>query len=520
MKVIRDRPSAKMGYPIAAPMWISIQDGARIRARSWSVRGVVLPKGAWPISASTAEAVLYLDFQGYEIAVSVNLEAICDDVYDFVDLPQRSRALLEQFATDLASGSMTATDDALLRIDTPEDPISVEPDKPKTTEVKPRRNIRPFVMSVFYLLLGAIVFGYVGILIHANFVKLEVQTAVVSRPVEVFAMPVDGQIAAYRTSAGSYVRAGDLLAVVSDPELEAKVDDQRIALSAAEAAVARLRATIEIERARMADYQVINETDARMTDAEVSGLKDDKERTARHLKRIQTLKKKGFATQAQLDEALAADALAKSRLTSARLMAARKSTLNDVAVTRHHNGREFIVDLDLLAVDLVAAQNARDDAAARLAVLLERKASLAMVAPFDGRVLEVLHAHDTPLLRGTSLLSIEHNVAPVIEAYLNQEEILQVGLGDGAMVFLPSIDRKVRATIVQIDRTSGFVDEQQAQYIWRGPQDRSARVILSLETGAQAITSGLPAIVLFDRRSIDTVREDLTERLPLVGDDV
>ncbi|MEM7058750.1 MAG: HlyD family efflux transporter periplasmic adaptor subunit [Pseudomonadota bacterium] len=520
MKVIRDRPSALMGYPITAPLWLSIENGHRQRVQSWSTRGVVLDDCAWPDGKKNANAVLYLDFQGYEIAIPAGLEPIGEDAFDFVDLPQRSKALLDQFAADLVNGRMTATDDALLRIDTPEDPISVEPDKPKTPVSPPRRRLRPFVMSAFYLLLGIVVFGYVGILIHANFVKLEVQTAVVSRPVEVFAMPVDGRIAAYRTDAGARVRSGDLLAVVNDPELQAKIDDQRIALSAADAAVARLRATIEIERVRLADYQVINETDARITDAEVDGLKDDKDRTARHLERIVRLKAKGFATQAQLDEALAADALAKSRLTSARLMAARKSTLHEVAVTRHHNGREFIVDLDLLEVDLSVAQSARDDAAARLAVLLERKAALAMVAPFDGRVLEVLHAQNTPLLRGTSLISVEHDVPPVIEAYLNQEEILQVGLGDGAVVFLPSIDRKMRATIAQIDRTTGFVDEQEAQYIWRGPQDRSARVILTLESGSQAIASGLPAIVHFDRRGTDTVRQDLTGRLSPVGDDV
>ncbi|MEM9140293.1 MAG: HlyD family efflux transporter periplasmic adaptor subunit [Pseudomonadota bacterium] len=520
MHVIRDRPSARMGYAIAAPLSVSIEGGPRARAKSWSMRGVLLPDGVWPVGKTRARARLFLDFQGYEIAIDVTFEAVDGNACDFINLPQRSRALLEQFVEDLMHGRMTATDDALLRIDTPEDPISIEPDQTPAATGTLRRRLRPVAMTVFYLVLGLVVFGYVGILIHANFVKLEVQTAVVSRPVEVFAMPVDGQVAAYRTRVGAQVRAGDLLAVVSDPELDAKIDDLRIELSAAEAAISRLRATIEIERARMADYQVINETDARITTAEVEGLKDDQDRTARHLERIVQLKRKGYATQAQLDEALAADALAKSRLTSARLMAARKWTLHDVAVRRHHNGREFIVDLDLLAVDLTAARSARDGAAARLAVLLERKAALAVIAPFDGRILDVLRARNTPLLRGTSLISMEHDVPPVVEAYLNQEEILQVGMGDTATVFLPSIDRKVGAVVARIDRTSGFVDEQEAQYIWRGPKDRSARVVLTLEDGAQTIASGLPAIVLFDRRDTDAVRQDLTAGLSAVGDDV
>ncbi|MEM6664263.1 MAG: hypothetical protein AAF666_19035, partial [Pseudomonadota bacterium] len=72
----------------------------------------------------------------------------------------------------------------------------------------------------------------------------------------------------------------------------------------------------------------------------------------------------------------------------------------------------------------------------------------------------------------------------------------------------------------EIDRTSGFVDEQKAQYVWRGPQDRSARVLLKLEADASALPSGLPAIVLFQRRGTDTVRRDLTVSLTPAGDDV
>lgn len=519
MKVLRDRPSPSLGYGIAAPMSVSRADGKRMRVDSWSLRGFVV--AAWNDlePGKRQHIAVHLDLQGYEIGAAVEIEAVGDGEFDFVDLPERTRNLMEQVASDLVHGRITSTEDALLRIDTPEDPISVAPDKPKTEERK-RVSLRPFIMSAFYILMGLVVFGYVGVLIHANFVKLEVQTAVLSRPVEVLAIPVDGRISVYPVAIGSRVAQGELLAVVSDPELETKIDSQRVALRLAEAAVKSLLSTIEVERARFADYQVINETDVRIVDAEVTGLKDELERTEQHLERIETLLAKGFATQAQLEDARAANALVESRLTSARLMAARKGTLNDAAARRHHNGREFVVDLDLLAIELETARAKRDAAAAELAIMLERKGALALASPFDGQVVDMMHAANTPLIRGTHVLTIEQTSAPVVEAYLNQEEVVQIGLGDAATVFLPSVDTRLPARVVEIDRTSGFVDEQEAQYVWRGPQDRSARVLLTLDADAHGLPSGLPAIVLFERRGTDTVRHDLADTLTPDGDDV
>ena len=519
MQVLRDRPSPSLGYGIAAPIWVSLADGTRERVDSWSLRGFMLQEWSGIEAGTRQQITVHLDLQGYEIGANVEIEAVGDGEFDFVNLSQRTRGLMEQVASDLVHGRITSTDDALLRIDTPEDPISVAPDKPKT-ETRTRVSLRPVIMSVFYLVLGLVVFGYVGILIHANFMKLEVQTAVLSRPVEVLAIPVDGRISVYPVAIGSKVGRGELLAVVSDPELETKIDSQRVALRLAEAEVASLRSVIEVERARFADYQVINETDVRIVDAEVAGLVKELDRAQQHLERIETLSEKGFATKAQLEDARAANALVQSRLTSARLMAARKGTLNDAATRRHHNGREFVVDLDLLAIELKTAQTKRDAAAAQLAIMLERKGALALASPFDGQVVDMMHAANTPLIRGTHVLTIEQATAPMVEAYLNQEEVVQIGLGDAATVFLPSVDARLPARVVEIDRTSGFVDEQEAQYVWRGPQDRSARVLLEIETEATALPSGLPAIVLFERRGTDTVRRDLVDTLTPAGDNV
>lgn len=517
MQVIRDRPSPTLGYAISQPMWVAGADRERHRVDSWSLRGFKLATWADAAMGARLAVDIYLEFQGYEIGTQVQVEVVGSGEFDFVELSDRTRELMEQLATDIVHGRITSVADSLLRLDTPEEPISLKPDAPTATSSR-RVLLRPLVMSTLYIALGLVVFGYVGVLLHATFVKLEVQTAVVTRPVEVLAMPVDGRLTAVRAAAGERLRAGELIAVIRDPELDAQIDAHRIALTSARAAVQRLLETIEIERARLQEYRLINRTDARMAEAELEALHEDRTRAAQNLDRVERLWEKGHATAAALDDARAEEALALSRLTAARLMVERTRALRDVSDTRHHNGNEFVLDLDLLGVELAAAQQDEEVAAARLAVLLERKADLAMTAPFDARVLEVRHAPNTPLLRGTSVITLERDVSPVIEAFLSQEEVVQIGLGDQATVFLPSLDRRLDATVVQVDRTSSFVDEQDSQYTWRGPEDRSAKVVLVVNE--PSLISGLPAIVLFNRRGTNVVTEDLTERLGVTGDDV
>lgn len=73
------------------------------------------------------------------------------------------------------------------------------------------------------------------------------------------------------------------------------------------------------------------------------------------------------------------------------------------------------------------------------------------------------------------------------------------------------------AIVVQIDHMTGFVDKQASRYTWRGPDDRSARVVLAIPDRTRR--SGLPVIVLFGRCGTDTVTRDPADRLPVPGDD-
>ncbi|MEO1000822.1 MAG: HlyD family efflux transporter periplasmic adaptor subunit, partial [Pseudomonadota bacterium] len=306
---------------------------------------------------------------------------------------------------------------------------------------------------------------------------------------------------------GAEVNAGDVLLRLHDPALAERIDRARIALSEADAALTRLEGRVAVERVRLADYQLINRTDRDIARAELAAHEQEVATLTRARDRALALHAEGHVAAARVEEAEAALALAEARSAAARLMTERTDALHTVAAARHHNGREFIVDLDLLALDLEEARAARDARAAELGALLALEGAQTVRAPWAGRVVDLLHQDGARLLRGAPLLALEREGAPIVEAWLTQEEVLEVGLGDTALIFLPALDRTLEARITRIDRTSGFVDEQRSQYTWRGPEDRSARVLLELEGAAAELPGGLPAITLFRRRNPSALRE-------------
>ena len=93
---------------------------------------------------------------------------------------------------------------------------------------------------------------------------------------------------------------------------------------------------------------------------------------------------------------------------------------------------------------------------------------------------------------------------------MTQEEVLEIGLGDTATVYFPSIDQRVAAVVLVIDRTTGYIDEIESRYQWRGPKDRSAKVTLRFldierDVIRKRFKPGLPAVVVFERRNTDEV---------------
>ena len=106
-------------------------------------------------------------------------------------------------------------------------------------------------------------------------------------------------------------------------------------------------------------------------------------------------------------------------------------------------------------------------------------------------------------------------------AYLTQDEVLAVGLGDEVELVVPAASRQIKGRVARIDRTDGFRRENEtrrpAGYDWRGPKDRSAVVIIALENMAEiaadaTLRPGTPVIAVFPRRATNAAVQTTSQQ--------
>jgi hypothetical protein len=101
---------------------------------------------------------------------------------------------------------------------------------------------------------------------------------------------------------------------------------------------------------------------------------------------------------------------------------------------------------------------------------------------------------------------------------------MKVGLGDEALLYIPALGETLKGKVREIDRTTGFIREQDERqspgYAWRGPTDRSARVTIEFDDPEkigdyERYRSGLPVVVVFERRSTNSVFSAIGKQLDL-----
>ncbi|WP_422369093.1 HlyD family secretion protein [Pelagibius sp.] len=531
MRILREKPSQRRHHRVAAPLLVTFAEGQRYRCADWSLGGFLISgfDGELPAEGTVTTMNLELPFQGFEISFEVEgrvVRVVSEDrsiAYEFVDLSERARDLMSHFIEDLIRGKMASVDDAICRIDVPVTPISTQPDvNPKGETSMVRWPVKTVLMSAFYLVLGACVFGYLGILLYSNIMRLEVQSAVISAPLQTLKMPVDGILRPVRFTAGARVRKGEEIARIENLALGARVSEANIDYIEAREALWRAEQKYRIEEERLKLYRIVNRTDRDIVVARIEARKEALKAADANLARMRSLAKKGHVTAAKLDEAVNRQAKAAAGLRETELELERTTAMDAVSARRHYNHKEFVTDLDMLAVDISAARSRFETAAMRLTALEARQARQVIRAPFDGRIVSLFQAADTSIVKNAPLLLLEQDSDLTVTAFLDQDEVLMVGLNDHAKVFLPALNRHIPAQVVAIDRNSAFVDPENGHYIWRDRQDRTAAVSLRLEldeADGMEVSAGLPAVVIFRRRLTNDIYAGLTAPPPLPAGD-
>jgi multidrug resistance efflux pump len=364
-----------------------------------------------------------------------------------------------------------------------------------------------FLMPLLYVVSGCLVIFSLILMFNTHVLHLKVETAVVSTFIETLVAPVGGYITDVFVTPGEQVKKGTPLLKIENFELEQKLQLTRVQVEESQLMTHYYQQLLKNEHQRLHVYQKIGLARALSAQAFVNISQQDVLKTKHNLNRFTLLHKKNYVSQAHLEEAQAKHINAKEQLNHA----IAQQNIETHALNAVHQGMYFTgtktegIARDL-AAELEIAQNKQLLNEARVLIYENLIKKLTLIAPFDGRVTQILKSAGSTTNNIKPILFIENTgLNKTIVAYLTQNEILQVGASMNVNIYLPSSGNTYHGTIIEINRTDGFVDEIRAQYQWRDFQmDRSARVVLAIRQDDQQsfdhlATAGMPAVVYFTR---------------------
>lgn len=524
VKIKRERPDQRRHHRVTAPLFVRV-DGHELRATDWSLGGLRIDgfTGELPSAGAELPFHLTLPFQGFDVSFDIKAEVVRTNAADkmfavrYTQIGERERELMQHFIEELIRGSMSDVDDTIQRIDVPVTPARLEPDVKKIPADMPVRRwpLKTVVMTTVYALAGLVVFGYAGLLGYSNFYRMEVQTAVITAPVETVMATSDGQVVLTGIKPGDSIRAGEVVVNLLDSSLERDIELADIAVRERKAQLAFLKQKQAEELERLRGFATVEMKNVKQSKVELEGLQEQLKLVELQHARMKSLFDKGYATASMLDDIAKQVIDLEARIENRRIELQSRADLAEqnfgkrlyTGQTLEGQSAEVEAQVRLAEHEISLAEQRRES----ISRMRERAAA---VAPFDGTVLQVPRINGGTVRKGDTLAIIEQRRDRRVTAFLNQDEILKVGLGDEALIYVPALGETLKGRVTSIDRTSGFVREQDQRqspgYGWRGPHDRSARIEIEFEEKARIVDSdryraGLPVIVVFEQRSTNSV---------------
>lgn len=531
VKIKRERPDQRRHHRVTAPLFVRV-DGHKLRAADWSLGGLRVDSypGELPVAGSELSFNLTLPFQGFDVSFDVKAEVVRTNGIEkmfavrFTEIGERERELMQHFIEELVRGSMSEVEDTIQRIDVPVTPARLEPDAKRIPATMPVRRwpVKTIVMTAFYAIAGLVVFGYAGLLGYSNFYRMEIQTAVISAPVETVAAQADGQVALTGIKAGDPVKTGDVVVNLIDNQLEREIELADIEVKSRKAQLAYLKQRQTEELERLKGYATVEMKNVRQNKVELEGLQEQLKLAEDQHSRLKLLLDKGYATESKLDEASKQVIALKSDIERRRIELVSRADLAEMNFgKRLYTGQTIEGEAADIEGRVRLAEHEINLATQRREAYVKQRARAAVVSPFDGTVLEVPRIDGGSVRKGDTLAIIEQRLNRRVTAYLNQDEILKIGLGDEAIIYVPALGETINGRVVKIDRTSGFVREQDQRnnpgYGWRGPSDRSAKIEMEFidpkrVTDSERYRSGLPVVVVFEQRTTNSLLASIKKK--------
>jgi multidrug resistance efflux pump len=530
VKVVRERSDQRRHHRVTAPLSVAY-DGHRMKATDWSLGGLRLDgfPGTLPELGATIRLELSIPFQGFDVnfpceaQVVRRIEASQTFAVKYTDIGERELGLMEHFIDELIRGSMVDVKETIQRIDVPVTPASTKPDPNPLSKVPISRwPTKTIAFAALYLTIGLFVFGYAAVIAYTNFVRMEVDSAVIASPIESVRSQVNGRIIYGKYRQGDRVPKGALLLSVVDNDLERQIDMASIDIKDKSAQKAALDRQLIEELERVTAFSKVEDKNLDQITLEIQSLEAQVKAAQALHQRLAHLFKQGFTTATQVESAekqmIAAQKLAQAKGVE---LQTRRSLATYNAGSRLYNGQGFSGDRAKIEAQAFLAREHVSVAEKKLQALLDHRDRLAVYAPYAGTLQELPRADGSMVRMGDVLAVVENPKSREIWAFLRQDEVLSVGLGDEVGIYLPGLSELRKAKVLRIDRTIGFVNEMNSTYVWRGPRDRSAKVILEFtDTGKRAqddnYRTGMPAVAIFSTRPTNYLIGDMMHRFRMV----
>lgn len=535
VKIKRERPDQRRHHRVTAPLIVRV-DGQRVRAADWSLSGLRLLDfpGDLPGAGSEHQLQLTLPFQGFDVSFDVKAEVVRTFTHSkavavrFTEIGERERELMQHFIEELVRGSMSGVEDTIQRIDLPVTPAKLEPDSKNLPANMPMRRwpVKTAVMTAIYGVAGLFVFGYAALLGYSNLYRMEIQTAVISAPVESVQSQIDGQVVWANLKPGDEVKAGDVVVNVVNDLVERDIELAEIAVQERKAKLAYLKRLQADELEKVRGFATVEMKNVKQSKVEIEGLQEQLKLAELQLGRMTVLSEKGFTTESKLDEARKQVILLKSQIESRRIDLGSRVELADQNFgKRLYTGSDIVGNASEIEAQVRLAEHEAALAQQKAEAYAKQRQRTAVTSPFDGTVLDIPKFDKGSVRRGDTIAIIEQRKNRRVTAYLNQDEVLKVGMGDEVAVFIPALGETVKGRVTAIDRTSGFIREQKdmqgSGYGWRGSSDRSAKITIDFEDSQQVADyeryrSGLPVVVVFEQRSTNSLISSLKKKFAMV----
>ena len=430
----------------------------------------------------------------------------------FVDLGNRERELLSHFVEELLRGSMVSVRDTIQRIDVPVMPVSLVPNSaPMGLQSRLTATRRALSMTALYGLLGVGIFGYLALMLYASIFRMEVQSAMISAPIESVAAQAEGHALWGQFKPGDIVKSGDVVLRMFDNSLEREIEVAEVSIREREARLGYLRRRERNGVERLQSMPVVEMRQLTRSKLELDELRTQLSSLEMELRNPKPLSSRDSSGLGDPVKQRIAEVKTKIEGKEFELRT-RKDTVNrNSAARRAPPGTQLVGSLEDLEAQIELASHEVQFAKERHKALVNQRERLVVRAPFDGRLIDLPHVDKGSIRKGDIVAILEQTEPRSVTAYLNDDEIVRVGLGDQARLYVPSLRETLKARVSRIDRSGGAagreIDPQTGLLSrWRNPGARSAKVILAFEdaskvANAEKFRPGLPVVVVFQPRS-------------------